>query len=89
MLESCHDASPRKHLNEQAERQLVSRIIGRRMYFAPDEPRRIEDMLIDRETGEVVHYVVETDRNAIFRADRRTVPAEQVTIGIRARSPQP
>lgn len=63
-----------------AEQRLVSRIIGERLYFSEEISRRIEDLLIDRETGEILHYVVETDPEAIFSADLRTVPAEQISI---------
>lgn len=64
----------------EAERRLVSRIINDSIFFSEEEARRVEDLLLDRESGEVLHYVVEMDPDAIFSADRRTVPAEQVRI---------
>jgi hypothetical protein len=65
---------------DQARERLVSRLIGSAMVFADDASREIDDILIDRDTGAVIHYVVETDANSIFRAERRTVPADRVTI---------
>ena len=65
---------------DQARERLVSRVIGRPMLFADDTSREIDDILIDRDTGAVVHYVIETDEDSIFRAQRRTVPAARVSI---------
>lgn len=64
----------------EAQQRLVSRILGERLYFTEDTSRRIEDLLIDRESGEVLHYVIEADPEAIFSANRRTVPADQISI---------
>jgi hypothetical protein len=50
------------------------------MQFADDAAREIEDILIDKDTGAIIHYVVETDPESIFRAARRTVPAARVTV---------
>ena len=69
-----------KLTRDQARERLVSRVIGRPMEFADDTLREINDILIDRDTGAIVHYVVETDEDSIFRAERRTVPAARVTI---------
>lgn len=65
---------------DQAEQRLVSRWIGEPMRFSGDAEREIEDILIDRDTGAVTHFVIETDEDSVFRAQRRTVPADMVMI---------
>ncbi|MBN1240984.1 MAG: hypothetical protein JXB36_20970 [Gammaproteobacteria bacterium] len=65
---------------DQAEQRLVSRLIGEPMRFSGNAEREIEDILIDRDTGAVTHFVVETEENSVFRAQRRTVPADSVMI---------
>lgn len=65
---------------DQARERLVSRLIGSPMVFADDSAREIDDILIDRDTGAVIHYVVETDESSIFRGEPRTVPAARVSI---------
>ena len=65
---------------DQARERLISRVIGSAMLFSDDTTREIEDILIDRDTGAIVHYVVETDEDSIFKAERRTVPAARVSI---------
>jgi hypothetical protein len=65
---------------DQARERLVSRVIGSAMVFADDTTREIDDILIDRDTGAVAHYVIETDEGSIFGGERRTVPAARVSI---------
>jgi hypothetical protein len=65
---------------DQARERLVSRVIGSPMVFTDDATREIEDILLDRDTGAVIHYVIETDEDSVFRTARRTVPAARVSI---------
>ncbi|MBN1239106.1 MAG: hypothetical protein JXB36_11425 [Gammaproteobacteria bacterium] len=66
--------------SDQARQRLVSRLIGEPMHFSGETEREIETLLIDRDTGAVTHYVVETDPDTLFRTARRTVPADSVTV---------
>lgn len=65
----------------EARDRLASRVIGSAMLFADDTTREIADLLIDRDTGAIIHYVVETDEGSIYRGEPRTVPAARVSIG--------
>lgn len=65
---------------DEARERLVSRLVDEPMYFSEEDARRVEDVLIDRETGEITDYVVETQPDTLFRDARRTVPAERVEI---------
>lgn len=64
----------------EAESRLVSRLINERLYFEDETSRAIQDMLIDRETGAVTHWIVEMDEGAPFSTDRRAIPVEQISI---------
>lgn len=67
---------------EQARRRLVSSLIGEPMLFVGNDAREIEDILIDKDTGAVIHYVVETKMgdSSLLDSERRTVPAARVKI---------
>jgi hypothetical protein len=64
----------------QARQRLVSWLIDEPMQLADNDLRQIEDILIDLDTGAVAHYVIETNAETLFNQDRRTVPANRVTI---------
>jgi hypothetical protein len=66
---------------DAANHRLLSRLLNEPMAFPGGNSRQLEDILIDKDTGVVTHYVVETDPDSIFRAERRTVPASEVMIG--------
>ena len=81
-LEPADSARPPEQLTitrDEARDRLVSRVIGSDMQFV-DATREIDDLLIDRDTGAIVHYVVDTDPDALFGGETRTVPAARVTI---------
>ena len=65
---------------DQSDHRLVSRLIDEPLQFADGSTRQLEDILIDKDTGAVTHYVVETDPDSVFRTERRTVPAAEVMI---------
>ena len=67
---------------EQARRRLMSSVIGEPMLFVGNDAREIEDVLIDKDTGAVLHYVVETETSdsSLLDSERRTVPAARVEI---------
>ena len=84
-LEAEDSASAPEELTltrEQARRRLVSSLIGEPMLFVGNDARQIEDLLIDKDTGAVIHYVVETEdaNSSLFDSERRTVPAARVRI---------
>lgn len=64
----------------QAADRLVAGIIGKPLFFADGNSRRITDMLIDRTTGKVMGYVVDRDPASGLHAEPRAVPADKVTI---------
>ncbi|MFW6093944.1 MAG: hypothetical protein ACODAC_08230 [Pseudomonadota bacterium] len=65
---------------DEAERRLVSEILGGDVTFAGDESRQIEDVLFDRETGEIVGYVVNENPDSFFNDEPRLVSAGEVEI---------
>jgi hypothetical protein len=64
----------------QADRRLASNLIGEPLYFEGDDWRTIEDLLVDRDTGQVTHYVIEMNQQSLFNENPLAVPAELVTI---------
>lgn len=66
----------------EADHRLVSNILDSTISFSDGEVARdVEDILIDRQTGEITGYVVNTDPDAWFNDDPRVVAADQVQIG--------
>lgn len=65
---------------DELDRRLASRVLDQQIEFEGGAAVEIENMLVDRATGDVTHYVVEIDPAAIFRSERRTVPAEHVVV---------
>lgn len=65
---------------DQARSRLVSRIVGEYLEFSGDQLREVRDLLIDKDSGAVRYYVVETDNEAMFGTEPRTIPADRVTI---------
>ncbi len=65
---------------EEADRRLVSRILGDTVSFAGEETRPLEDILIDRQTGRITHYVVNNNPDAWFNDEPRAIPAAEVAI---------
>lgn len=66
---------------DEADHRLVSNVLGERLEFENDETREIDDLLIERETGAITHFVVEMNAEALFDVDERTIPADRVSIG--------
>lgn len=64
----------------EADHRLVSNVIGSQLYFAGGESLRIVDLLVDRDSGEILHYVVATDAESLFDLDRRAIPAETAEV---------
>ncbi|MFU8816955.1 MAG: hypothetical protein ACNA7W_16530 [Pseudomonadales bacterium] len=67
----------------EADRRLLSRMIGESVEFADQQTLPLEDVLLDQQTGEITHYLVNVDEDALFAADTRRIPADQVRIGER------
>ncbi|MBN1240119.1 MAG: hypothetical protein JXB36_16565 [Gammaproteobacteria bacterium] len=64
----------------EANNRLVSRLIDQRMHFPGQGTRQITDMLIDRKTGVITHWVVEMAEDALFSTERRAIPASEISI---------
>lgn len=64
----------------EADRRLVSRLIGERLHFPNEASREIEDMLIDRQTGAVTHWIVDMEDDSLFSAERRAIPVDRISI---------
>jgi hypothetical protein len=65
---------------EEADRRLLSRVMREPVAFADDRTLPLEDVLIREETGEIAHYVVNMDPDALFAVDPRRIPAQDVRI---------
>lgn len=65
----------------EADNRLVSRVLNERVQFADGATRRITDILIDRQTGAVTHYVVSAASDSLLAPGRRAIPADRVSIG--------
>ncbi len=65
---------------EEADHRLVSRILGDTVSFAGEETRPLEDILIDRQSGRITHYVVNNNPDAWFNDEPRAIPAAEVAI---------
>lgn len=67
---------------QEADHRLLSRLDDGSLRFSGDEgvEREIEDVLIDRRTGEITHYVVAMDEDSLFNLTPRAIPAEEIDI---------
>lgn len=66
----------------EADHRMVSRILEDAVTFS-DAARthEVEDMLIDRETGEILGYVVNRNPDSWFNDQPAMIPPQQVSIG--------
>ena len=64
----------------EADHRLLSRILGDTVSFEGDQSRAVEDVLIDRETGQITHYVVNMNPDSWFNDQPHALAADQVTI---------
>ena len=69
-----------KVTRSEANNRLVSNILNSLVSFQDGEERAVEDLLIDRETGEIRHFVISMEDDSLFSAERRAIPADKVTI---------
>jgi hypothetical protein len=65
---------------DEADQRLLTRVMREPVEFADDERLPLEDVLIDEKTGEITHYVVNMDPDALFAVDPRRIPAQNVSI---------
>ncbi len=65
----------------EANHRVVSQLLGEFVQFNDGEARELIDILFARDTGEVAYFVVEMEAQSLFELDRRTIPADIVTIG--------
>lgn len=65
---------------DEAAKRVVSQIIDSPLRIADDGVRRIEDLLIHPETGEITHFIVGWEDDALFSATRRAIPADAVAF---------
>lgn len=66
---------------DQVDHRLVSRLLDDTVEFADGTTRRIEDILIDRQTGEIKGYVVNRNPDAWFNDEPAVVPPDEVKVG--------
>ncbi|MBN1240985.1 MAG: hypothetical protein JXB36_20975 [Gammaproteobacteria bacterium] len=66
---------------DELDKRLASRVLDQQIRFGDGAAVEVHNLLVDRRTGAVTHYVIEIDPEAIFRSERRAVPADQVSIG--------
>jgi sporulation protein YlmC with PRC-barrel domain len=64
----------------EAANRLVSRLLGTNIYFSDGGARKLEDVLINQDSGKVVAYVVDLDENSVFGSERRAIPSNDVKI---------
>jgi len=64
----------------QADDRLVSNILEEEMLLAGDDVRDIENLLIDRQSGEITHVVIALNDESLFNEDPRAVPMDTVRI---------
>ncbi len=64
----------------QARDRLWSRLETKRVTFPSGATRAIDDLLIDRKTGDVKAWVVERKDDAVFASDRLAIPADTISI---------
>jgi hypothetical protein len=65
---------------DEANQRLISRIMREPVAFADDERLPLEDVLIDQRTGQITHFVVNMDPDALFAVDPRRIPADAVQV---------
>jgi len=64
----------------QADHRLVSNLLGDSVAFDAEGTRQIEDLLIDRRTGRITHFVVNKNPEALFNEHPSAIPAREVSI---------
>lgn len=64
----------------EADHRLVSELLGEHMQFSDGEARQVTDILFERSTGEIAFFVVDMDAESLFDLDRRTIPADIVSV---------
>lgn len=76
-----HSAPEQLRLSaSEADHRLVSEMLGDPLHFSDGETRTITDLLVDRDTGVVTHFVVDMEAQSLFDMDRRSIPADMVEI---------
>lgn len=65
---------------QQAQDRVWTRLEAKPMYFPSGATRPIDDMLIDRKTGDVKAWVVEMKDDAVFASDLRAIPADTISV---------
>lgn len=65
----------------EADHRLVSRILEDHVVFADGQQvREVEDILVDRESGKILGYVVNRNPDAWFNEEPLMVPPHEITI---------
>ncbi|MAT84645.1 MAG: hypothetical protein CMD39_10185 [Gammaproteobacteria bacterium] len=66
----------------EADHRMVSRLLDDAVAFADGRHiREVEDILVDRHSGELLGFVVNRNPDAWFNDDPRLIPPHKVTIG--------
>lgn len=65
---------------QEADNRLASNILDAWLQFSNDELREIDNLLIDRDSGRITHYVIDMEAESVFDQNRRLIPAENVYV---------
>jgi len=66
---------------KEADHRMVSRILEDHVVFADGQQvRELEDILVDRQTGKILGYVVNRNPDAWFNEEPLMVPPHEITI---------
>lgn len=78
--QSMADPETLKLTREEANNRLLSRIQDESLVFGADDNvmREVEDLLINRQTGEITHYVIAMDEESLFNVEPRAIPVENI-----------
>lgn len=64
----------------EADHRLLSNLLDEPLVLSNDNTRKLEDVLIDRKSGDIAYYVVQMDEESLFNEDPRAIPADQVSV---------
>lgn len=65
----------------EADYRLLSNVLEESINFSDDEALKIDDILINPETGALEYFTVELNADSFFDTDMRFIPASDVEIG--------
>tara|TARA_R110000823_G_scaffold130015_10_gene257876 strand:- start:32770 stop:33417 length:648 start_codon:yes stop_codon:yes gene_type:complete len=71
-----------KLTKKEAEHRLASNVMDSSLNFTSENSsREVEDLLVDRKSGAITHFVIEMDPESLFNENARAIPAGEVKVG--------